>query len=120
MKPDQLLSVLNQIKKNIQFTMEKTQIRHPLLDIMINKSGTKIWMDICSKPKGSERHVPFTSNQPRCCLRILPFSFARRICIIAANENIKKRKRLKELKKTFLKQKHPKSLTENIALAYFK
>ena len=45
-KPEQLLSILNQINKNIQFTMEKSQIRLPFFDIMINKSGTKNWMDI--------------------------------------------------------------------------
>ena len=36
-KPDHLLSILNQINNNIQFTMEKSQIRLPFLDIMINK-----------------------------------------------------------------------------------
>ena len=34
--------MLNQIKNNIQFTMEKSQTRLHYLDIMINKSGTKI------------------------------------------------------------------------------
>ena len=38
-KPDHLLSILNQIDNNIQFTMEKSQRRLPFLDIMINKSG---------------------------------------------------------------------------------
>ena len=41
-KPEHLLSMLNQIKNNIQFTMEKSQTRLHYLDIMINKSGTKI------------------------------------------------------------------------------
>ena len=41
-KPDHLLSVLNQINNNSQFTMEKSQTRLPFLDIMIKvviKSG---------------------------------------------------------------------------------
>ena len=50
-KPDHLLSILNQTNNNIQFTMEKSKGRLPFLDVMINKSGKKIWMDIYNKPK---------------------------------------------------------------------
>ena len=66
-KPEHLLSILNQINNNIQFTMEKSQIRLPFLDIMINKSGTKIWMDIYNKPTESKEYVPFMSSHPRHC-----------------------------------------------------
>ena len=54
-KPEHLLSILNQINDNIQFIMEKSQTRLPFLDIMINKSGTKICMDIYNKPTDSRR-----------------------------------------------------------------
>ena len=40
-KADHLLSILNQINNNIQFAMKKSK-KIPFLDIMINKSGTKI------------------------------------------------------------------------------
>ena len=40
-KADRLLSILNQINNNIQFAMKKSK-KIPFLDIMINKSGTKI------------------------------------------------------------------------------
>ena len=40
-KPEHLLSILNQINNNIQFTMVKSQTRLPFLGITINKSGTK-------------------------------------------------------------------------------
>ena len=53
-KPDHLLSILNQTNNNIQFTMEKSKGRLPFLDVMINKSGKKIWMDIYNKPKTQE------------------------------------------------------------------
>ena len=78
---------------------------------MINKSGTKIWMDIYNKPTDSKRYVPLTSNHPRHCLTNILFSLARRICTIIENENAKE-KLFKELKKTLLKQKYPKSLIE--------
>ena len=54
---------------------------------------------------------PFTSNHPGHCLTNIPFSLARRICTIVENENVKE-KRNKELKKTLLEQKYPKSLIE--------
>ena len=110
-KPDHLHSILNQINNNIQFTMEKSQTTLPFLDIMINKSGTKIWMDIYNKATNSKRYIPFTSNHPRHCLTNISLSHARRICTIDENENVKE-KRFKELKKTLLEQKSPKSLIE--------
>ena len=66
--------------------MEKSQSRLPLLDIMINKSGTKVWMDIYNKPTDSKRYVSFTSNHPRRCLTNIPFSLARRTCTIVEND----------------------------------
>ena len=84
--------------------MEKRPTRLPVLDIMIKKSGTKIWMDICNKPTDSKRYVIFTSNHPRYCLTNIPFSVARRICTIVENQNVKE-KRFKELKRTLLEQK---------------
>ena len=111
-KPNHLLSILNQLNNNIQSTKEKSQTRLPFLDIMINKSGTKIWMDIYNKATNSKRYVPFTSNHPRHCLINTPFSLAIRICTIVENENVKE-KRFKELKKEILlEQKYPTSLIE--------
>ena len=75
---------------------------------MINKSGTKIWVDIYNKPTDSKRYVPFTSNHPWHCLRNIPFSLARRIGTIVENENIKTITKIK----TLLEQKYHKLLTE--------
>ena len=91
--------------------MEKIQRRLPFLDIIINKSGTKIWMDIYNKPTDSKWYAPFTSHHPRHCLTYIPFSLAWRICAVVENENIQE-KRFKELKKTSLEQKYAKSLIE--------
>ena len=86
--------------------MEKSQTRLPFLDIMINKNGTKVWMDIYNKPTDSKRYAPFTSNHPQHCLTNIPFFLARRIFIIVENENVKE-KRFKKLKITLLEQKYP-------------
>ena len=100
-KPDHLISILNQINNNIQFIMKKSQTRLPFLDITVSKSGTKNWMDIYNKPTDSKRYVPFTSNHPRHCITNTAFSLARRICAIVEKENVKE-KRFQELKKTLL------------------
>ena len=97
-KPDHLLSISKQINNNIQFTIEKSQTRLPFLVIMINKNGTKIWMDIYQQTNRLKKICPFTSNHSRPCLKHILFSLARRICIIVENENVKE-KRFKELKK---------------------
>ena len=60
--------------------MEKSQTRLPFLDIIINKSGTKIWMDIYNKPTDSKRYAPFTSTHPRHCLTYFTFSLAKKMC----------------------------------------
>ena len=91
--------------------MEKSQTRLPFLDIMINKSGTKIFMDIYNKQTDSRRYVLSTSNHPWHCLTNIPFSLARRICTVDENENVKE-KCFKELKRTLLEQKYPNSSIE--------
>ena len=85
-KPNDLLTILNQVNPNLQFTMERSTTNLAFLDIMINKTGTKIWMDIYNRPTDSKRYVPFTSNHPRSCLRNIPFCLARRICAIVEEE----------------------------------
>ena len=66
-KLNDLLTILNQLDPNLQFTMERNTTNLPYLDIMINKTGTKIWMDIYNKPADSKRYVPFTSNHLCYC-----------------------------------------------------
>ena len=85
--------------------MEKSHSRVTSSDIMINKSGTKIWMDIYNKSTSSKRYVSVSSSHSRHCLTNIPFSRARRISTIVENENVKE-KRFKELKKRLLEQSH--------------
>ena len=47
---------LNQVNLNSQFTMGKSTTNLSFLDIMINKTGTKIWMNIYSNPTDSKRY----------------------------------------------------------------
>ena len=105
-KPNDLLTILNQVNPNLQFRMQRSSTNLPLLDIMINLTGRKIWMNIYSKPTDSKRYVPFTPNHPRSCLRNIPLCLARRICTIVQEENTKL--------KRFSKLKTFKNLTFNV------
>ena len=71
----------------------------------------QICMDIYNKPTGSKRYVLFMPSHPQHCLINIPFSFARGICTIVENENVKQ-KLFQEMKNILLEQKYPKSLTK--------
>ena len=86
--------------------METSDIQLPFLDVMINKEGKKVFMDIYSKPTDSKRFVSFKSNHPKHCLKNIPFSLACRICVIAEKDSLKEIK-LKELETLPLKQHYP-------------
>ena len=58
-----MLDVLNNIELAIQFTMETSDTQLPFLDIMINKEGKKVLMDMYSK--STDSCVSFKSNHPK-------------------------------------------------------
>ena len=108
-RPNKLLHVLNNINPPIQFTMETSDTQLQFLDVMINKEGKKVFMDIYSKPMDSKRYVSFKSNHPKHCLKNIPFSLACRICMIAEKDCLKEIK-LKELKTLLLAQHYPERI----------
>ena len=108
-KSNELLDVLNNINPVIQLTMETSDTQLPFLDVMINKEGKKVFMDIYSKPTGSKSYVSFKSNHPKYCLENIPFSLARRICMIAEKDSLKEIK-LKELQILLLEQQYPERI----------
>ena len=108
-KPNELLEVLNNINPAIQLTMETNNIQLPFLDAMINKEGKKVFMDIYSKPTDSKKCVSFKLNHPKHCLKNIPFSLARRICMIAEKDSLKEMK-LKELETIVLAQHYPERI----------
>ena len=76
----------------------------PFLDIMINNIGAKIWMCIYNKPRDSKLYDPFTSSYPGHCLTNIQSSLIwRRICTIAENANVKKKKKNAKKKKNIEK-----------------
>ena len=71
---------------------------------MLILSFHSLWIDLKSFL------IIFLVSQTHCLTNI-PFSLARRIYTIVENENVKE-KHFKELKRTLLEQKYPKSLIE--------
>ena len=49
-KPNELLTILNFINNDIQFSMKLSDNKLPFLGILIAKSDKQIWMNIYSKP----------------------------------------------------------------------
>ena len=92
-------------------TMELNDNKLPFLDILITKSGKKIWMNIYSKPTDSKGYFSYFSYHPKPCLKIIPFCLARRICMIVENKNVRFMK-LKELRIILKTQKYPKMVVQ--------
>ena len=110
-KPEILLNILNSIHPSIQFTMEVSENSLPFLDVLINKEGNKIWMNLFSKPTDSKRYVPYNLNHPKHCIKNIPFCLARRICAIVEKSNVRSAKLL-ELKKILVTQKCPEKIIQ--------
>ena len=89
--------------------METSDTQLPFLDVMINKEGKKVFMDIYSKRKDSKRYLSFKSNHSKHCLKNIPFSLARRICKITERNSLKEIK-LKELETLQLEQHYPERI----------
>ena len=66
-------------------------------------------MDIYSKSTESKRYVSLKSKHPKHCLKNIPFSLARRICMIAEKDSLKEIK-LKELETLLLEQHFPERM----------
>ena len=108
----QLYNLLANLLTNypaIQFTIETSDTQLPFLDVMMNKEVKKVLMDIYSKPTNSKRYVSFKSNHPKHCLKNIPSSLARRICMIAEKDSLKEIK-LKELEAILLEQHYPEGI----------
>ena len=67
--------------------METSDTQLPFQDIMMNKEGKKVFMDIDSNLTDSKRYVSFKSNHPKHCLKNIPFSLARRIYMITEKDS---------------------------------
>ena len=96
--PLKLFDILNKIHDKIKLEMEQHDLYLPFLDIMINKDPdhNNIWMDIFYEKTDTRRFIPFNSCHSKQCKNNISFTFARRVCTIVENSEVRK-KRLDEL-----------------------
>ncbi|XP_061194818.1 uncharacterized protein LOC133202982 [Saccostrea echinata] len=104
-------SILNNLHPSIKFTVEKSGLELPFLDILIIKEGRKIITDLYYKKTDSHQYLVFNSCHPSHVKRNIPFNMARRVCTIVIDET-RRNSRLQELKTFLLRQKYPNDLID--------
>ena len=110
-EPEELFQVLNNIDSRITFTMESGQ-KIPFLDVHFELSPSGLLStDIFYKETDTHNFVQFGSFHPRKTLTNIPYSLARRICIIVSNTQTRDY-RLNELKQFLLRKKYPEGVID--------
>ena len=104
--PKDFFDVLNNIEDKINFTMESGK-RIPFLDVLfILGDDGRLSTDIYYKPTDTHNYVQFGSFHPHKTLTNIPFTLARRVCIIVSDDDVRDF-RYSELKEWLLRKKYP-------------
>ena len=99
---------LNNLHRDINFTMDSSDISIPFLDVLENK----VTCDLYSKPTDTHNYLNFRSCHPKHTKLNIPFSLASRIVTIVTDKTLQTQ-RLDELF-TYLKhQGYPEELIHN-------
>ena len=110
--PMELFNVLNSIDEKIKFTIEMGETI-PFLDVNFTVlDNGSLETDIYYKETDTHNFVQFGSFHPHKTLTNIPFSLARRICLIVSCES-KRNSRLRELKGFLTKKKYPESVIDS-------
>lgn len=112
--PEILLSEINSLDQDIQFTMESSKSHIPFLDVLVtlDQSNGKIETETYSKPTDTYNYYPFYSCGPGHIARNIPINLAKRICTICSE--VKSRDaNLEKLKVRLLRLKYPTELVDN-------
>ncbi|MCG8094140.1 MAG: hypothetical protein JAZ17_11035 [Candidatus Thiodiazotropha endolucinida] len=108
----QFYQTLNNLHKDINFTIEKHKNKLPFLDVMIIKKNDTLSTDIFYKETDSKQYLNFTSCHPSHTKRSIPYNLARRICTIVSESEVRET-RLKELTALLICRGYPKQLIQN-------
>ena len=106
-----VLSILNDLHEDINFTMEINNETLPFLDILICKDKCNITTDIYSKDTDTKQYLNFKSCHPKHTKTSIPYNLARRICTIVSEKHTRD-KRLDELKTTLKLRNFPTTVIE--------
>ena len=107
--PMEFFNVLNGINDKINFTIEIGD-KIPFLDVLFElKEDGSLKTDIYYKQTDMHNYVQFGSFHPHKTLTNIPFSLARRICLIVSEKD-RRDFQLGELKGFLLKKKYPEAV----------
>ena len=109
---DRFNEMLNDLHKDLKFTMENHSSEIAFLDIKVLLDNGVITTDVYYKPTDTHQFLPFKSCHPRHTKNNIPYSQAIRQCTII-DDHIVKEERFAEMKEYFLACGYPKTLIEN-------
>lgn len=109
---DSFHRILNNLHKDINFTMEINEQKLPFLDILIIKQNDALSTDIFHKETDTKQYLNFTSCHPSHTKRSIPYNLARRICTIVSDKNVRDI-RLQELTISLISRGYPKQLIQS-------
>ena len=101
-----LHTTLNNLHKDIRFTLQYSNKEHSFLDVLVKNNEEKIETDIFYKETDSKQYLLFNSCHPRLIKINIPFNLAHRLRTIILEEQTLQ-VRLQELKSFLIKQKYP-------------
>ena len=102
---------LNNLDENIAFTMEHSDVEISFLDVMIRKDNRDIQTDIFYKETDTKQYLRFDSCHPKSTRINIPFTLARRICLIVSEES-QRHVRLQQLQQYLKRLKYPNSVIQ--------
>ena len=104
-------AILNDLCKDLNFTLETNEKNISFLDVMVIKQGSRVVTDIYSKPTDTKQYLHFKSCHARHTKNNIPFSLARRICTIVKDTKLRDR-RLQEMTTNLRKRGYPAKLIQ--------
>lgn len=107
-----LHNILNNLRIDINFTLQFSSTEQPFLDVLVKNRDGKIETDIYYKDTDSKQYLLFYSCHPRHTKINIPFNLARRLRTIVSEEQVLQT-RLQELKSFLMKQHYPEQVIEH-------
>ena len=107
-----LHSILNDLHKDISFTLQFNNQQQAFLDVLVKNREGKIEIDIYYKETDSKQYLLFNSCHPRHTKINIPYNLTRRLRTIISEEKVLA-KRIRELKPFLIKQNYPEQIIEH-------
>ena len=107
-----LTKELQNLHPSLAFTKEENNEQLPFLDVSVTIANNVVETDVHYKPTDSKQYLDFNSCHPRHTKNSVPYSLARRICMIVSNSDCVEY-RLHELKDLLLQRNYPMQIIDD-------